>query len=169
MSDCCSISDEDGAGTAVKTAVSTSITCPSCGQKGKAVNTGTVKALLSVSLHAVSETSPYRFCRTADCSVVYYNEEGEIFNQEQMRERVHQKHPSAADVFVCYCYRHTPQSIRDELTSAGKTTVIAAVTAGTKAGTCACDIRNPQGSCCLGNLNKVVKQILTERGRDLLS
>lgn len=160
MSDSCSVdSNQDGEGCAVPTAVSPPIACPSCGKKGKSVDTGTVKALLSVSLHAVSEISPYRFCRTADCPVVYYDETGGTFTEAQVRERVHQKNPTATDVFVCYCYRHTPDSIRDELAATGETTVIATVTAGTKAGTCACDIRNPQGSCCLGNLGKVVIKI----------
>ena len=34
--------------------------------------------------------------------------------------------------------------------------MIAAVEAGIRAGKCACDIRNPQGSCCLGNVRAVV-------------
>ncbi len=33
------------------------------------------------------------------------------------------------------------------------------MTTGTKTGQCACDIRNPQGSCCLGNVGAVVKRV----------
>ncbi|MFQ5401755.1 MAG: hypothetical protein ACE5E7_19430 [Anaerolineae bacterium] len=156
MSDCCATNEscvlpqEKGVNTAV---------CPSCGQKGKTVNTQTVKALLAVSLEAVKEGIPYRFCRTPDCPVVYYDESGGFFTEADLRERVHQKHPEADDVFVCYCYRHTPGSIRAELVAQGQTDVVARITAGTKAGTCACDIRNPQGSCCLGNVRQVVKRL----------
>jgi Zinc binding domain len=166
MSDCCSTTDESCAVPEVKTvsslAGSVQGACPSCGQKGKTVDTQTVKALLAVSLEAVNETTTYRFCRTPDCRVVYFDEEASIFTEADLRERVHQKNPQVGDVFVCYCYRHTPDSIRAELAAQGETDVVARVTAGTKAGTCACDIRNPKGSCCLGNVGKVVKQIMAE-------
>jgi hypothetical protein len=49
-------------------------------------------------------------------------------------------------------------------------TVVADVTTGIKAGQCACEIRNPQGSCCLGNVRKVVKRIQQEvQQEELLS
>jgi len=166
MSDCCSSTDESCAIPEVKT-VSTSAgsvqaACPSCGKKGKTVDTQTVKALLAITLEAVNESTTYRFCRTPDCSIVYFDEEASMFTEADLRESVHQKHPQAEGVLVCYCYQHTPGSIRAEVVAQGKTDVVARVTAGTKAGTCACDIRNPQGSCCLGNVGKVVKQILAE-------
>ena len=118
--------------------------------------------MLAISLEAVCENSAYHFCRTSDCPVVYFDAQGHFFIEAHLRERVHQKHPETADVFVCYCYRHTPGSIRTELTQRGETDVVARITAGTKAGTCACEIRNPQGSCCLGNVGKVVKLITAE-------
>lgn len=160
MSDCCSSTNEICSVPEIKAADTT--VCPSCGQKGKTVATQTVKALLAISLEAVSETTTYRFCRTPDCTVVYFDEAANFFTEAHLRERVHQKHPHADDVPVCYCYQHTPGTIRAEVAAQGKTDVVARVTAGTKAGTCACDIRNPQGSCCLGNVGKVVKLILAE-------
>ena len=30
------------------------------------------------------------------------------FGEDALRERVHQKHQTADDVFVCYCFRHSP-------------------------------------------------------------
>lgn len=160
MSDCCSSTNESCSVPEVKTA--NAATCPSCSQKGKTVGTQTVKALLAISLEAVDENTTYRFCRTPDCAVVYFDEASNFFTEAHLRERVHQKHPQAEDVPVCYCYQHTPGSIRAEVAARGETDVVAWVTAGTKAGTCACDIRNPQGSCCLGNVGKVVKLILAE-------
>jgi hypothetical protein len=29
-----------------------------------------------------------------------------------------------------------------------------------KAGNCACDIKNPKGECCLGDINLFVKEVL---------
>ena len=33
------------------------------------------------------------------------------------------------------------------------------IDAGIQAGQCACDLRNPQGSCCLGNVRGLVKRL----------
>ena len=50
--------------------------CPVCGQKGKGVDTQTVKAMLDISLHAI-RPSGYGFCCTEDCPVVYFSRDGE--------------------------------------------------------------------------------------------
>ena len=132
--------------------------CPLCGQRGKEVGAQTVTAMLSVSLVHVTH-EPYLFCRTQSCPVVYFSADGrQHFTTGEVRERVYQKEPDADDVFVCYCFRHTPGSIRREIETTGESTVVDAITAGVKAGQCACDVRNPQGACCLGNVHAVVKR-----------
>ncbi len=133
--------------------------CPTCGERGKAVDTVTLKALLAVSLTEVGPVA-YFFCRTATCPAVYFAGTGDQqFTEASLRERVHQKHPRDGDVFVCYCFRHSPATITAELIQKGRTDVIEAITAGIQAGKCACDIRNPQGSCCLGNVRAVVQRL----------
>lgn len=132
--------------------------CPACGQRGKSVNTLTIKALLNVTLETLRPVK-YRFCESPDCPTVYFAEDGcsQTIGEDQLRVRVHQKHPDNGDVPACYCFFHSPDSIRAELNARGYTDVIERVTALTKVDACACDIRNPQGSCCLGNLRRVVK------------
>ncbi|MBE2184456.1 MAG: copper chaperone Copz family protein [Anaerolineae bacterium] len=133
--------------------------CPASGSKGRRVDGATVKAMLAVSLTEVRD-APYFFCKDADCPVVYFSDDGtQTFTKDQIRERVYQKEPDSDDVFVCYCFRHTPGSIRAELIATGESTVVEGINAGIQAGQCACDIRNPQGSCCLGNVNAVVKAV----------
>ena len=134
--------------------------CPRCGEKGKAVDGQTVKALLAVSLLQVTH-EPYLFCPAPQCPVVYYSADGrQTFTTAQVRERVYQKEPQEGDVLVCYCFRHTVSTIRAEIERTGRSTVVEEISAGTKAGYCACDIRNPQGSCCLGNVGTLAKQLL---------
>jgi hypothetical protein len=157
---CCEASVEEAAMLAVQSGL-----CPSCGEKGKSVDGQTVKALLSVSLREVTH-EPYFFCRTAECPVVYYSADGtQAFTTDQVRERVYQKEPQAEDVPVCYCFRHSAGSIRAEIEQTGSSTVVEEITAGTRAGYCACDLRNPQGSCCLGNVAALVKQLLVGSAR----
>jgi hypothetical protein len=50
-------------------------TCPTCGQKGKSVDTATVKSMLSVSLNQIKDT-PYFFCQNRDCPTVYFSDDG---------------------------------------------------------------------------------------------
>jgi len=44
----------------------------------------------------------------------------------------------------------------------GQSTVFDQITNSIQAGLSACDIRNPQGSCCLGNVRGVIKQLERE-------
>jgi hypothetical protein len=133
--------------------------CPQSGKKGKHVDGATVKAMLAVSLTEVRDTA-YFFCKDQDCPVVYFSEDGsQTFTIDQIRARVYQKEPDSDDVLICYCFCHTPGSIRVELTTLGESTVIDAINSGIHAGQCACDIRNPQGSCCLGNVSTFLKEI----------
>lgn len=132
--------------------------CPECGQKGKPVDTATVKAQLSVSLRHIGQI-PYLFCRTHACPIVYFSSDGEqTFTTEQVRERVYQKEPEADEVHVCYCFQHTVHEVRiaspDE-----QSAILDDINAGIKANQCACDLRNPQGSCCLGNVREVINQV----------
>jgi hypothetical protein len=134
--------------------------CPRCHRKGKAVTIETVKAMLAISLEAIQMTS-YCFCATPTCPVVYFTTDIQhVFLETDLRERVHQKAPLADDVFVCYCFRYTPRSLIEEVATNGQSTAVKKITAGIQAGLCACDIRNPQGSCCLGNVKAVLHQIV---------
>ena len=133
-------------------------TCPECGKTGKPVQGQTVKALLSVSLREV-QNNPYLFCRTESCLVVYFSADSkQYFTVEQVRERVYQKEPDAEDVLTCYCFRHTVGELRT-MSHEKRLAIVDDINAGIIAGQCACDLRNPQGSCCLGNVHTLSKRL----------
>jgi hypothetical protein len=126
-------------------------TCPACGQRGKPVQGQTVKSLLAISLRAI-QAGPYFFCRSRDCAVVYFSGNGQQpFTTADVRERVYQKEPDAAQVQVCYCFDYRVGTLRAG-TAAECDAILAEINAGIQTGQCACDLRNPQGSCCLGNV-----------------
>ena len=132
--------------------------CPECGNIGKPVGGQTVKALCSVSLRSVQDTK-YLFCRTQTCPVVYFSADGEqTFVVEQVRERVYQKEPQTEDVLLCYCFGHT---VGDLCAASPEecTTIVDDINTGINAGQCACDLRNPQGSCCLGNVRSMIQRM----------
>ena len=131
--------------------------CPECGKTGKPVGEQTVKSMLSVSLREAQDVQ-YLFCRTQICPVVYFSTDGEhTFTVEQVRERVYQKEPEAKDVFICYCFRHTVGDLR-AASLQDRPAIVDNITGGINAGQCACDLRNPQGSCCLGNVRARLKR-----------
>jgi len=131
--------------------------CPACHQRGKPVQGQTVKALLSVTLREVTNAD-YWFCRTPTCPVVYFSADGgQTFGTDQLRERVYQKEPQAADVFICYCFRHMAGAVR-HAPPERQLAILDDINAGIQADQCACDLRNPQGSCCLGNVRALMKQ-----------
>jgi len=132
--------------------------CPECGIVGKSIQRQTIKALLLVSLRQLQDEK-YIFCRTHACPVVYFSADGkQTFTIEQVRERVYQKEPEAKDVFVCYCFRHTLGDF-DVISSEERIAILDNINAGINAGQCACDLRNPQGSCCLGNVRNLIKRL----------
>ena len=132
--------------------------CPECGKIGKPIQGQTVRALFSESLRQVKDVQ-YLFCRTQSCPVVYFSADGEqTFTIEQVRERVYQKEPDSEHVLICYCFGHTIGELRSSSMN-GRTVIVNDINTGINAGQCACDLRNPQGSCCLGNVHNLIKRL----------
>ena len=132
--------------------------CPVCGEKGKPVQGQTVKALLSVSLRDVQDVE-YLFCKTQTCPVVYFSPVSKkTFTVEQVRERVYQKESDRDEVFVCYCFRYTVGELH-AASPESRRAILNDINKGINGGQCACDLRNPQGSCCLGNGRGLIKRL----------
>lgn len=135
--------------------------CPTCAVQGKAVAVATVRALLCTSLRAVTHAA-YHFCATPDCPVVYFTfDGGQHFTTDQLRERVFQKAPADPAGLVCYCFQYTRTAVQ-QADASTHAQIVADITAGVQAGQCACDIRNPQGTCCLGNVRRLSASLQSE-------
>jgi hypothetical protein len=129
--------------------------CPRCGTKGAKVDPITLKALLtSDGLRRGVPSSP-RFCATASCPVVYFDDaEAVLFEEELLTLRVYAKHPEDERVPICYCFGYTAESIRAAAMSPDRT-ASEDIAREVKAGRCACEVKNPKGSCCLGDVTRV--------------
>lgn len=150
-SDCCPVSE---------TAEKDRFLCPACGAKGKPVSLATVGAMAKTEVPAVKlSAQEYRLCRTPDCPVVYYA--GEIrIEKSELRVPVHFKERNYEGP-VCYCFNHTVASIRAEIQTRRHSTVEAMVAQEVKAGRCACEVRNPAGTCCLGDVRRAVQAAMS--------
>lgn len=128
--------------------------CPCCGEAGGAVAPITLKALLSPDGLRRGVPSGPRFCATESCLVVYFDRHaGVTFGEADLTVRVHAKHPADDDVPVCYCFDISRRSLA--LTPAETREM---VTGEVKAGHCACEVRNPKGTCCLGDLRRLEEE-----------
>ncbi len=134
--------------------------CPECGALGKPVVRITLGALLKPEARVrIPRQEEFCFCRTATCEVVYFREGEALFRKDDLGVRVGLKEPQDPTAPVCYCFGWTPQKIRAEIEAAGQSTAIEQIKAQVKIGNCYCEVSNPQGSCCLGNVAKAVQEV----------
>ncbi len=133
--------------------------CPVSQTIGPKVGLITVKALLKGDALRRLEGKTYRFCPERTCDVVYFDRDADsIFRKRDLVTRVGQKE-SQDPIPICYCFDVTEADLRRDLAAKGDTDIPAIVTAEIKAGHCACEVKNPQGSCCLGSINSVLARL----------
>jgi hypothetical protein len=120
----------------------------------------TIKALLSEHALRRFEPASYRFCPAASCDVVYFSEAGAgaAFTKEDIRVTVWQKEPPGRRM-VCYCFDETEAAIASELRETGQSHAVERVRAHVAAQRCACEVRNPRGACCLGDVIAAVERM----------
>lgn len=157
---CCSPDAKGQVTSYATTALQKERNCPKCGQTGRSVARATMRHLLKSELPDRMNERDYRFCANPDCRVVYFAKgASSIFTTDDLSVRVGLKEREDP-IPICYCFGHTVASARDEIASTGRSSVVASITAEIKAGRCACETTNPAGSCCLGEVSKVVKELL---------
>jgi Zinc binding domain len=126
--------------------------CPTCGRPGRSVSRATVGALARLEVEAQNLAArAYRFCDTPTCPVVYFAPEGVRIERDEVRVAVQQK-DDGADVPLCYCFGYTRARLTRERDAA-----VAFISAEITARRCACDVKNPSGRCCLGDLRRFLR------------
>jgi len=149
----------------VKAATSASVQCPACGTKGTTVKPVTIESLVAEAARmGVGRSDGFRFCAEPSCEVAYFHPEtGAQFAKHEVRVRIGRKAIEAPRP-VCYCFEHTVEEIEAEVLATGTSKVAADITARCRQGLDRCEETNPQGSCCLGNVRRAMKDA-QERAR----
>ena len=132
--------------------------CPGCGRLAAVVEPQTVKALLIETALRRFEIDAYYFCVSPTCELVYFNLGGGRFSTTDLRVLVWQKEPGGHRT-ICYCFGEREDHIQDEIERTGASGALSRVRAHIEARRCACDVRNPRGVCCLGDLTGAVTRI----------
>jgi hypothetical protein len=97
----------------------------------------------------------YYFCTNSNCDVVYFSKEAEkTYKKQDIRIRVGIKETTEPK-HICYCFDITEKQIIDELKSTGEKTILNFITEKIQNKLCACNIKNPSGKCCLGDVKEI--------------
>jgi hypothetical protein len=158
MSDCCSVKGSSNAPAVAA--------CPVNGARSKQVDRLTVKSLVR-RLPMEMPNTQYYFCETRDCDVVYFpfDSQAPIFRRGDLLVRVGTKEEShPIPICYCYCFGFTRKDIEDEIAETGRSTVADRISAEVTAGRCACEVKNPSGKCCLGEVTRTGNDRLRQKG-----
>jgi endonuclease YncB( thermonuclease family) len=132
--------------------------CPVSRTKGANVDLQTVKAMLTETALKRFKPATYHFCADPACEVVYFADDGDTFSKREVRVAVWHKEAQGART-VCYCFGENEADIRAELIATGRSEAVERVRMHIQAGRCACEVRNPRGVCCLGDVTAAVKRV----------
>ena len=136
--------------------------CPECQSKGRRVARVTLESLLKPEARRRLRAGTFRFCTTPHCSVTYFHtEEALCFSVQDLRCDVFQKQTSP-ERLVCYCFQHSVTEIEQEVRLTGRSEVEVAIREACRSGLDDCARNNPQGSCCLGNIRRVIRAAASE-------
>ena len=136
--------------------------CPKCSETGiecvgpKMVPKITVSSLVKKEHQKEIPSEEFYFCQDKECDVVYFGVGGEI-RKNQLLVDVWQKEESG-EIPVCYCFDYSATDIMEDVRRNSPPTIPMIIRDKIKEGLCSCDTKNPQGTCCLGNVAYWIKQ-----------
>ena len=138
------------------------------GQTCKPVGRLTLESLLRAEAKASMKTQPYYFCDAPDCDTVYVSALGDhLITKDQFNVRVGIKE-TEDPIPLCYCFAFDRKAVREDIRSKSATDIPRIITERVKAGECRCEVTNPSGTCCLGNVYRSVKQAQAMKQQGLL-
>lgn len=133
--------------------------CPRCGQQGRSVSPATIESLVTSAARAqLRSLDGFRFCATPACDVAYFHPAtGIILACAEVRVPIFQKR-TEPERLVCYCFQHTVAAIQREVRDTGTSHIATDIKTKCAQGLDDCAHNNPQGSCCLGNVQRVIRE-----------
>lgn len=127
--------------------------CPTCVNKSNSAPKETLLHNLVFPLNMEVDEEQHFYCADTDCDVGYFTDSGVTFNKTEI---------GAYDQFkkgwLCYCFGISASAYKSALMQGEAKPIKSFVIEQTKHGTCACEIRNPSGKCCLADFKRLEKQ-----------
>ena len=130
----------------------TAALCPACSTRGKPVGADTISALVDDDRRIADHYPDGYYCPNPECSTLYFfGGETDPITKAEVNVRVGFKEQSAPEL-VCYCFDHTKEAIQEDFRKHGVSRIEAGIRTAVEAGQCSCEIKNPKGKCCLGDV-----------------
>ncbi len=142
--------------------------CPACGNPGRSVKLVTLHSLVREELRGGVSDGPYFVCVSPDCSTVYFDARRSCFDKSSLVVRFGVKE-TVAPRPVCYCFDHSIESIFEEISDTGRSTVLDRIKADMEGDGCRCEHTNPMGCCCLATVRGFVEAELGRQGHAVLA
>ena len=133
--------------------------CPVDRSRGRPVEWLTVAAL---SHGVIPRRQRLWICLSPACEVVYFGEQGAQLTASELT--VHPGFKHGSDGLLCYCFQHRRPDLARELAETGFTAVFDEIKGEVQAGNCACEVKNPTGRCCLGEVQAAIRELLDHHG-----
>lgn len=133
--------------------------CRGCNQMGIPAKRITLEHLIKEDKLSLIQDAQYFFCPTPNCNIVYFSGNGGIFYKTDLKVRVGIKE-TEEPIPVCYCFGYAKKLIQDDIAQNGYSTIEAKIKKAIKLKECKCEITNPKGTCCLGDVAKIVKETI---------
>jgi len=140
MSDCCW----------PNTIAKTRQICPECGSTCKSVGMPTLYHQVRFPNNQSLITDSYYFCPAKTCSVGYFSSAGNTIPKQHLRS-----YQAIQNDALCYCFDIDANHYLSAIKAHRAEPIKEFVMQRTKAGECACEIRNPSGQCCLVNFKRL--------------
>lgn len=127
--------------------------CPGNGWQGRAVEWRTVAALAA---GPIPQRQDFWLCLDRGCDIVYFSAGGHCLRVGDLRFELGIKSASP-EAFLCYCFLLRRREFLSEIHPNHESTLFSRVTTEVQKGNCACEVRNPTGRCCLGEIRKEIE------------
>ena len=135
--------------------------CPTCGQKGKPVAALTINTLVYPELKPPGGYPDGYYCPNPDDATIYFfPDERAPLSKGQVTVRVGFKEAEPPRL-VCYCFEHTREEIQQDFLRQGESTIKADIREKVAAGLCSCEVKNPKGKCCVGDVRAAYRELET--------
>ena len=128
--------------------------CPENGEQGYGVEWRTVAA---VTMGPIPLRREYWRCGAPDCEIIYFAEDGHTLRATDLRFVAGSKSTSL-DAVLCFCFLHCRRDFLLAPRQGREHALFSRIATEVKAGNCACEVRNPTGRCCLGEIKQEIAQ-----------
>lgn len=124
--------------------------CPECGSTCKSVSMPTLYHQVRFPENLSLLHDSYYFCPVKTCSIGYISSAGNTIPKQYLRS-----YQEIQNDTLCYCFNIGVNQYLSALKAQRAEPIKVFVIRRSKAGDCACKIRNPSGQCCLANFKRL--------------